>query len=430
MAVLPIQNFPAPALILSQNFASTASVTMDAATPTCFAYSFIAPKNPFGGTLSMSEFRWKAATPTGNPKVTPYIYSDNAGVPGSPVANGTGVESGVISAGQVDSAWTGTLPALTEGTQYWVVLKCTSGTSVIIQYYYNSGTLLGCPGITGSSSAGSGISWRATVDSGVIDTWAGSNIAGAVGVRIKITDGTDTAYSGLQITAVAAAQTGASSRCYGTQQPGFVVTTPANGLVRVKSVIMPIGKTGTGQGALCCKVFAGTSTTATATSRTIPEANIDPGDLTTYQFTFSSPVELAAGSVYRFVISAAAGDSSNYYFIYGVTIDSDAQSLALKPWGISLCVLDTTWDADTTTTMPLAGIILDSIQPFGVPSGDFPDPGNVTEDDTTNGVTGTYHEATEAEVQSGVHFGASSALTGSYVGGGGSGRPEIRGGNL
>ena len=51
---------------------------------------------------------------------------------------------------------------------------------------------------------------------------------------------------------------------------------------------------------------------------------------------------------------------------------------------------------------------------------DYPDVGNVTEDDTVGGATGTYHEATEAEVQSGVHFGASSALTGTY-GGGGSG---------
>lgn len=60
---------------------------------------------------------------------------------------------------------------------------------------------------------------------------------------------------------------------------------------------------------------------------------------------------------------------------------------------------------------------------------DFPDVGNVTEDDTVGGVQGTYHEATTAEVQDGVMFGASSALEGTYVGGGG-GRPEIRGGNL
>jgi len=65
------------------------------------------------------------------------------------------------------------------------------------------------------------------------------------------------------------------------------------------------------------------------------------------------------------------------------------------------------------------------------PTADLPDVGNVTEDDTVGGVAGTYHEATEAEVQQGVTFGADEELTGTYVGGVASGgRPEIRGGNL
>ncbi len=41
---------------------------------------------------------------------------------------------------------------------------------------------------------------------------------------------------------------------------------------------------------------------------------------------------------------------------------------------------------------------------------DYPDVGNVTQDDTTNGATGTYHETLVTEVQSGVTFGASQAL--------------------
>jgi len=65
--------------------------------------------------------------------------------------------------------------------------------------------------------------------------------------------------------------------------------------------------------------------------------------------------------------------------------------------------------------------------PSGTP--DYPDVGNVTEDDTVNGIQGTYHEPTVAEVQDGVMFGASSALGGTYAGASG-GRPEIRGGNL
>lgn len=52
---------------------------------------------------------------------------------------------------------------------------------------------------------------------------------------------------------------------------------------------------------------------------------------------------------------------------------------------------------------------------------DIPDAGNVTEDDTVAGVTGSYHEAAENEVKSGTTFGAASALTGTYSGGGGGG---------
>lgn len=49
---------------------------------------------------------------------------------------------------------------------------------------------------------------------------------------------------------------------------------------------------------------------------------------------------------------------------------------------------------------------------------DLPAVGNVTEDDTVEDATGTYHEATEAEVQSGVQFGADSTeFTGEYAGG-------------
>ena len=49
-----------------------------------------------------------------------------------------------------------------------------------------------------------------------------------------------------------------------------------------------------------------------------------------------------------------------------------------------------------------------------IASPDLPDVGNVTEDDTTNNVAGTYHESTEAQVESGVTFGADEGLTGTY----------------
>jgi hypothetical protein len=86
------------------------------------------------------------------------------------------------------------------------------------------------------------------------------------------------------------------------------------------------------------------------------------------------------------------------------------------------------WAAETTTRRILAGIRAIG---FDDGAGDFPDAANVIEGDTTNGAAGTYHEAAIAEVQDGVFFGPASAYEGTYAGGGGgAGRPEIRGGNL
>jgi hypothetical protein len=50
---------------------------------------------------------------------------------------------------------------------------------------------------------------------------------------------------------------------------------------------------------------------------------------------------------------------------------------------------------------------------------DYPVVGSVLSSDTVDGAAGTYHEATVAEVTSGVHFGAGSALVGEATGGGG-----------
>lgn len=58
---------------------------------------------------------------------------------------------------------------------------------------------------------------------------------------------------------------------------------------------------------------------------------------------------------------------------------------------------------------------------------DFPDAGNVTEDDYTDGVPGTYHEAAAAEVESGVQFGAGGTeYTGTLEAGGGTPRGIIQ----
>ncbi len=429
MSVLAVQNYPGPAISIFGGTGAGYTVTMDNADPNSdmLAYSFIAPKSPFSGAMKLFQFRWLASSPSGSPKVTAYLYSDNNGQPNALLTNGTSAESGVISAGWVSSTWSGTLPTLTEGTQYWILLKCTSGTSVVVSACAATQT-----GFPSALIGGTGTPlWRAlgdaSTDSG--STWGGTDRGTVQGFRIGITDGSDTAYFGVPGPSASGTLNTTSQRVDGTQQAGFLVTTPADCKVRVKSVALIVRKVGS-PGALSLKVYSGSSTDALATSNAIPAANITTG-VQAATFDFSTVLELSASTLYRFVLSAASGDNTtNYYYTYASTIDSDSVSggtVDLAPWGLGFCVLDTTWDADTLTLWVPAMLILDSTDPFG--AWDFPDVGNVTEDDTVNGVAGTYHEATEAEVQNGVTFGADEELTGSYVGGGG-GRPEIRGSNL
>lgn len=138
----------------------------------------------------------------------------------------------------------------------------------------------------------------------------------------------------------------------------------------------------------------------------------------------SSSVSIAKDTYYRITVVAPAGSISPAWLLLCEAAANGAFDLGTN------CVYTGRTNAgawtETLTRRSLIGLIASHVDD-GVT--DYPDVGNVTEDDTVNGAAGTYHEATTAEVQSGVAFGASSALTGTYSGGGG-GRPEIRGNNL
>ena len=157
---------------------------------------------------------------------------------------------------------------------------------------------------------------------------------------------------------------GANYKIDGTQETGFGITTPADTLIRVKSVGFYVRTAGT-PGNLSLKLYTGTETKATATSGAIPVGNMSTSG-GQYQFTFSTPVALVASTTYRFVLSAASGsNSTDYYYIMATTMDDDAASIALYPWGQFMCVIDGgTWDADMTDYTVPAYLILDSTDPF------------------------------------------------------------------
>ena len=140
---------------------------------------------------------------------------------------------------------------------------------------------------------------------------------------------------------------------------------------------------------------------------------------------FPCPKTLVAGTSYYLIFSPdTASNTTIYQWQY--------ESEALKNQD---CRIPTGWTCSHCSSPSEVSFTVISNYIVGLlPIFDqiyFSDVGNVTEDDTVNGVTGTYHEATEAEVQSGVTFGALSALTGTYVGGGGGGlirHPGMNGG--
>ena len=134
MAVKSVQNYPSPLILVQAGWITIAQPTLDGTN--CWATSIIPTSNPFSGVMSPSEIRVFFSSATGSPKVTAYLYSDNPATakPDAVVVNGNGVESGVLGNGWASLAWSGTLPTLTVGTRYWIVLKLTSGTSIKINH--------------------------------------------------------------------------------------------------------------------------------------------------------------------------------------------------------------------------------------------------------------------------------------------------------
>lgn len=171
-------------------------------------------------------------------------------------------------------------------------------------------------------------------------------------------------------------------------------------------------------------------------SETILAANIMSSLQETYYL--STPQLLAADTdIYVILVQAGTdetdgGDNSNDYTLMCTTLHPTYYT-SIVPVGYMGAVYGTSTDPTALTVhatpnhIPGIALFISGVV-YGL---DLPSvtAGTVIEGTTINGTPGTYHEATVAEVQDGVMFGAGSALEGTYAGGGG-GRPEIRGGNL
>jgi hypothetical protein len=144
--------------------------------------------------------------------------------------------------------------------------------------------------------------------------------------------------------------------------------------MNVKGVAFGVSKTGTPTGNLRVRVYTdsgGTSTLVATSDVAIAPANVLTGSYWT-NFLFSSPVTFVGGTVYRVVLSEStqSDSSSNFYNYFFITVDSDANSLTLLPFGgtltaaycLATCTTTSNWV--TTYDVPLFALLLD-------PTGEF-----------------------------------------------------------
>jgi hypothetical protein len=205
-----------------------------------------------------------------------------------------------------------------------------------------------------------------------------------------------------------------SNNIYTTNAVCQEITLPAS--VSVSAIIGNATKVGTPAGDLIAEILDTSNALVTGTRVTVDKDSWKIGASTKRStFFLPTPVTLAAGTYRINIRSPECANSSNCIRF----VSNAALNAADIPSGfVSKTTADVTASPITWSTISggliYLGLLLDSI-----PAPDFPLAGNVTEDDTTNGATGTYHEATVAQVQSGVAFGAGSALTGEYSAGGG-----------
>jgi hypothetical protein len=354
--------------------------------------------------------------------VTCEIYDAAAsGMPNASIEGPVNCDSAIGAAGWFQ--WSGLNQELTAGVQYYIVFKNVDGAPATNYPTFRFGAANSGPlGGVMSSTGAYGYGWNkiSTTDG---SAWSSNGVSATCGFRVEYSDGS---FDGLPVSTNALLAAG--DRVYDTRETGVRFVTPSNATLKVIGFAFPsVYASGTPTANLQGRLYTGASPTgnAAATSaNAVPHTRLPTSGVGYYvEFTFASPVTIIGGTEVRIVLSPSVTGDTAYYTTTGVyTIHDDANSKALLPFG-GIKQTNTTGNAqdgsiawtDTDTLAIPFYLILDSDGEFAAP--DFPAVGNVTEDDTVNGVAGTYHEAAAAEVQTGVQFGAGGTeYTGSYGG--------------
>lgn len=314
------------------------------------AYAFIAP-----ASLPLNKVRAYVSAIAGTKANISVTCKLTADVNGYPPTDGSSLDGprtvGNLAAGWWE--WTDFTYTLTAGTRYWLVFKNTSAAPntdyPTFRYGVNETWAMPYLGTRGEWSLARGAS---TTDGA---TW-GTNTIGICGFRCELNDSGTPRYFGTPIQSLGLVAS--SVGVYATREVGVKFTTPANCRVNVRGMCMFTTKVGTPDD-LELRLYTGN--TLTAEAAVIPASKI--GGSAYYSAMFAAAVTLQPATAYRAVIgnSGAGGDTSNYYRTVSYTIENDANSKALFPWGSRRCYFDgSSWDDTVDTEIVPWGLILDS----------------------------------------------------------------------
>lgn len=364
----------------------------------CVGFRFIAPATT---TITDVVFFLTAAPGSAHDLSVNACSQTTSVRPGSALTNGSVTVSGGTTAGVWVKATFGTPPNVTVGTGYWIVIGDPSGAasnysvlsqgshcSVGINAYPSSHIFRTYTSTAGFSADGSG--------AGIVPPCC-----------IVFGDGS---YIGSPYTLASTADASAALERGWRITPDEDVTiswicgNPPAGSLKV----YPDGQNPGGT------IYSGFNGGAAFSIPTSAQQN------TAVSFP---PCTLLAGQTYRIVIDPTAATTAPGY----VQIEDDtSHATILEACGFPGIAMQHTEEAagpvwtDSPSKAPRYFLGISSL-----PLIDTPVVGNVTEDDTVRGATGTYHEAAASEVQNGVQFGAGGTeYTGSYTGSGG-GRPAF-----
>ncbi len=288
---------------------------------------------------------------------------------GNGVASGTSLETEVASGVPTAAAWnewTGFTTSMTAGTRYHFVLKNLNGTPATNHFTHQFLGTSGSGGIGSTTIASNNYSWgwsvRSSTDSGT--TWSSTG-GGAAAIRLEFSDGS---FAGFPVQNLGLDNSNIS---YGTREVGtYVVTPSAQPTMRVIGVTFPIQR-GSTPGDLRYRVYTGASPSLLATTYTATAGNVNDGERWTALMFVGGVQTIAANTIIRVVAgTVSGGDGSNYWRNYKYTIENNANSKALTPFGTSkLTYFDgSTW-AETDTAFFPFGLILDPDQPFAASGG-------------------------------------------------------------